>query len=43
MVRRASDLVLAKGYVTTHIGLPEQNLAAGTLRLQLVPGVIRQG
>ncbi len=42
MVRRTSDLVLAKGYVTTRIGLPEQNLAAGTLRLQLVPGVIRQ-
>ncbi len=42
MVRRASDLVLAKGYVTTRIGLPEQNLGAGTLRLQLVPGVIRQ-
>lgn len=42
MVRRASDLILAKGYVTTRIGLPEQNLGAGTLRLQLVPGVIRQ-
>lgn len=42
MVRRVSDLVLAKGYVTTRIGLPEQNLGAGTLRLQLVPGVIRQ-
>jgi len=42
MVRRVSDLVLAKGYVTTRIGLPEQNLGAGTLRLQLVAGVIRQ-
>lgn len=42
MVRRASDLVLAKGYVTTRIGLPEQNLGAGTLRLQLVAGTIGQ-
>lgn len=42
MVRRVSDLVLAKGYVTTRIGLPEQNLGAGTLRLQLVAGVIRE-
>lgn len=42
IVRRASDLALAKGYVTTRIGLPEQSLGSGTLRLQLVPGVIRQ-
>jgi len=42
IVRRTSDLVLAKGYVTTRIGLPEQNLGAGTLRLQLVAGTIRQ-
>ncbi|MGX9190128.1 ShlB/FhaC/HecB family hemolysin secretion/activation protein [Stenotrophomonas sp. Ker107b] len=42
MVRRASDLILAKGYVTTRIGLPEQNLGAGILRLQLVAGTIRQ-
>lgn len=42
IVRRASDLVLARGFVTTRIGLPEQNLSEGTLTLLLVPGVIRQ-
>jgi hemolysin activation/secretion protein len=31
IVRRASDLALAKGYVTTRIGLPEQSLGSGTL------------
>lgn len=41
IVRRASDLALTRGYVTTRIGLPEQNLAAGTLNLLLVPGTIR--
>lgn len=41
IARRVSDRVLAKGYVTTRIGLPEQNLSSGTLRLQGVPGMIR--
>ena len=42
IVRRVSDLVLARGYVTTRIGLPEQNLSEGTLTLLLVPGTIRE-
>jgi hemolysin activation/secretion protein len=40
IVRRVSDLILARGYVTSRVGLPEQNLADGTLRLQLIPGTI---
>lgn len=38
IARRAGDLVLSKGYVTTRVGLPEQNLSAGILTLLIVPG-----
>jgi hemolysin activation/secretion protein len=40
LVRRASDLVLARGYVTTRLAVPEQNLAQGRLRLLLAPGTL---
>lgn len=36
-----SAMLLKKGYSTTRIGVPEQDLSTGTLRLILVPGVIR--
>ncbi|WP_211462622.1 ShlB/FhaC/HecB family hemolysin secretion/activation protein [Collimonas silvisoli] len=41
IVKRLTGLILSKGYSTTRIGVPEQDLAGGTLALTLVPGVIR--
>jgi hemolysin activation/secretion protein len=41
IVQRLNDRILARGYSTTRLGIPEQNLADGVLRLTLVPGVIR--
>jgi hemolysin activation/secretion protein len=41
IVKRLSNLVLKRGYSTTRIGIPEQDLSGGTLKLALVPGVIR--
>lgn len=41
IVQRASALIVARGYITTRIGVPEQDLASGTLHLVLIPGVIR--
>ncbi|MFC5742467.1 ShlB/FhaC/HecB family hemolysin secretion/activation protein [Dyella tabacisoli] len=40
IAHRASDLILAHGYVTTRLVTPEQNLAQGQLRLLLIPGTV---
>ncbi|WP_064504873.1 ShlB/FhaC/HecB family hemolysin secretion/activation protein [Frateuria defendens] len=40
LAHRVSDLILARGYVTTRVAVPEQNLAQGNLRLLLVPGTL---
>jgi hemolysin activation/secretion protein len=40
IVRRAGDLILDRGYVTTRIGLGQQDLSGGVLTLTLVPGVV---
>lgn len=40
IIERATAEIVARGYVTTRIGLPEQDLGTGVLRLVLVPGVI---
>lgn len=40
IVRRAGELILDRGYVTTRVGLPEQDLSRGVLTITLVPGVI---
>ncbi|MGP1666283.1 MAG: ShlB/FhaC/HecB family hemolysin secretion/activation protein [Rhodanobacter sp.] len=37
---RLADLILARGYVTTRVVIPEQNLAGGSLHLVLVPGTL---
>ncbi|PLZ03120.1 hypothetical protein CY652_07380 [Burkholderia sp. WAC0059] len=34
--------ILSRGYLTTRVMLPTQNLSTGTLKLALVPGVIRR-
>ncbi|AVA35688.1 hemolysin activation/secretion protein [Cupriavidus metallidurans] len=35
-----SQAILSRGYVTTRVLLPQQDLSTGTLRLALIPGVI---
>ena len=42
IVRRTSDLIIDRGYVTTRVGVAAQDLSGGVLRLTLVPGVIRR-
>lgn len=37
-----TQAILAKGYVTTRVLVPEQDLSSGTLKLSLVPGLIRE-
>jgi hemolysin activation/secretion protein len=41
IIRRLTRLILARGYTTTRLDLPEQDLSTGTLTLTLIPGVIR--
>ena len=40
-MKKLTTHILDKGYTTTRIGIPEQNLSSGTLKLTLVPGMIR--
>ena len=42
LVKGLQKVVLSRGYLTTRVLLPEQDLSSGTLRLALIPGVIRQ-
>ncbi|AMP08900.1 hemolysin secretion/activation ShlB/FhaC/HecB family protein [Collimonas arenae] len=42
IVKRLTNLILQRGYSTTRIGIPEQDLTGGVLKLVLVPGVIRE-
>lgn len=39
--RRALDQLVARGLVTTRIGVPEQDLSRGELRFELMPGRLR--
>ncbi|WP_410198890.1 ShlB/FhaC/HecB family hemolysin secretion/activation protein [Burkholderia cenocepacia] len=41
IVKGLSRAILARGYVTTRVLLPEQDLKTGTLKVVLVPGTIR--
>ena len=41
IVRRVSDLVIDRGYVTTRIGVTQQDLSSGVLSLNVVAGTIR--
>lgn len=41
LVKGLTQAILARGYVTTRVLLPEQDLSSGTLKLSLIPGVIR--
>lgn len=42
IVKRLTNSLIARGYTTTRIGIPEQDLSSGTLKLMLVPGMIRK-
>lgn len=41
IVKRLSNSLIDRGYVTTRIVIPEQDLSTGILKLKLIPGVIR--
>jgi hemolysin activation/secretion protein len=40
IVHRVADLILEKGYTTTRVLIPAQDLSSGKFTLELVPGVI---
>lgn len=40
LVKGVSQAILSKGYVTTRVLVPEQDLSSGVLKLALIPGVI---
>ncbi|NTY38013.1 ShlB/FhaC/HecB family hemolysin secretion/activation protein [Burkholderia diffusa] len=41
LVKALSQDILSRGYITTRVLLPEQDLATGILKVSLIPGVIR--
>lgn len=41
IVKRLTADILDKGYTTTRVGIPEQDLSTGVLKLTLVPGIVR--
>lgn len=41
IVKRLSARLLGEGFITTRVGIPEQNFSGGTLQLVLVPGIVR--
>ncbi|MGN7983741.1 ShlB/FhaC/HecB family hemolysin secretion/activation protein [Burkholderia sp. 22313] len=41
LVKGLSQNLLSRGYITTRVLLPEQDLSSGTLKVALIPGVIR--
>lgn len=41
LVKGLSQAILSRGYVTTRVLVPEQDLSKGTLKLALIPGMIR--
>lgn len=40
IIRRLSGRLIGDGYITSRVGLPEQDLSSGILRLEVVPGRI---
>lgn len=41
LTKDLQQLILSRGYITTRVLLPQQDLSTGTLEIALVPGVIR--
>ncbi|WP_413168972.1 ShlB/FhaC/HecB family hemolysin secretion/activation protein [Burkholderia latens] len=42
LVKALSQDILSRGYITTRVLLPEQDLSTGALKISLIPGVIRR-
>ena len=42
IVARVSDRILSRGYITTEVKLPAQNLTTGSLKLVLVAGTLQE-
>lgn len=42
ILKSLTGQILRKGYTTTRLGIPEQDLSGGTLKLTLIPGIIHQ-
>lgn len=42
IVKGVAEKILERGYSTTRIGIPEQDLSGGTLKLTLIPGMIHE-
>ncbi|MFM0023196.1 ShlB/FhaC/HecB family hemolysin secretion/activation protein [Paraburkholderia azotifigens] len=41
LTKGLQQMILSRGYVTTRVLLPEQDMSTGTLKVALVPGVVR--
>ena len=42
IIKRLTNQLIERGYVTTRIAIPEQDLSQGNLKLILIPGLIRE-
>ena len=42
IVRGVTAKILERGYSTTRVGIPEQDMSSGTLKLTLIPGMIHE-
>jgi hemolysin activation/secretion protein len=42
LVKGVTAKILERGYSTTRVGIPEQDMLSGTLKLTLVPGIIHE-
>lgn len=42
IIKNLTAQILERGYSTTRVGIPEQDLASGTLKITLVPGLIHE-
>lgn len=42
ILKGLTDQIVSKGYTTTRLGIPEQDMSSGTLKLTLIPGIIHE-
>jgi hemolysin activation/secretion protein len=42
IVKRLTNALITRGYTTTRIVIPEQDLFSGVLRMKIIPGIIRK-
>lgn len=41
IVKRLTNALITRGYTTTRIVIPEQDLSSGILRMKVIPGIVR--